>query len=48
MRNKRNRNNEDPYNGRAVAVINNPGETWTEHPASQNTLIKPVCMASLF
>jgi sialidase-1 len=48
MRNNRNRNNEGPDNGRAVAVTENLGETWTMHPTSQNALIEPVCMASLY
>lgn len=48
MRNNRNRNNEGPDNGRAVAVTGNLGETWTMHPTSQNALVEPVCMASLY
>ena len=48
MRNNRNRNNEGPDNGRAVAVTENLGKTWTMHPTSENTLIEPVCMASLY
>jgi len=48
MRNNRNRNNEGPDNGRAIAVTKDLGETWTEHPTSKNALIEPVCMASLY
>lgn len=35
-------------NGRAVAVTDDKGETWTMHPSSFNALPEPVCMASLF
>lgn len=48
MRNNRNRNNEGPDNGRAIAVTNDLGETWAEHPTSRNALIEPVCMGSLY
>ena len=48
MRNNRNRNNEGPDNGRAIAVTTNMGETWTEHPTSLNALHEPVCMGSLY
>lgn len=48
MRNNRNRNNEGPDNGRAIAVTGNLGETWTMHPTSEKALIEPVCMASLY
>lgn len=48
MRNNRNRNNEGPDNGRAVAVTGDLGATWTMHPTSENALIEPVCMASLY
>jgi sialidase-1 len=34
--------------GRAVAVTNDLGETWTEHSTSRNTLPEPVCMGSLY
>jgi len=48
MRNNRNRNNEGPDNGRAVAVTRNLGESWTMHPTSEKALPEPVCMASLY
>ena len=48
MRDNRNRNNEGPDNGRAVAVTTDMGMTWTEHPTSHSALIEPVCMGSLF
>jgi sialidase-1 len=38
MRNNRNRNNEGPDNGRAVAVTRNLGESWTMHPTSEKAL----------
>jgi sialidase-1 len=48
MRNNRNKNNEGPDNGRAVAVTTDMGKTWTEHPTSHSALIEPVCMGSLY
>ncbi len=48
MRNNRNRNNEGPDNGRAIAITPDMGDTWSEHPASQSALIEPVCMGSLY
>ena len=47
MRHNENRNNTTGGNGRAVAITNDLGETWTEHPTSRNTLIEPTCMASI-
>lgn len=32
---------------RSVAVSNDLGKTWTEHPTSRSALIEPVCMASI-
>lgn len=32
---------------RSVAVTNDFGQTWTEHPTSRTALPEPVCMASL-
>ena len=32
---------------RAVAVTEDLGDTWTEHPSSRKALPEPVCMASL-
>jgi sialidase-1 len=48
MRDNRNKNNEGTGNGRAVAVTNDMGKTWIEHPTSHNSLPEPVCMASLY
>ena len=47
MRDNRNRHNKSETNGRAIAVTNDLGETWTEHPSSHGALIEPTCMASL-
>lgn len=32
---------------RSVAITNDMGKTWTEHPTSRKALPEPVCMASL-
>jgi len=47
MRDNRNRTRKGENNGRAVAVTDDMGNTWIEHPTSHNALIEPVCMASL-
>ena len=47
MRDNRNRKNKSDTNGRAVAITNDLGENWEEHPTSHGALIEPVCMASL-
>ena len=47
MRDNRNRKEKGAGNGRAIAVSDDLGKTWTEHPASHHALIEPVCMASL-
>tara|TARA_R110002020_G_scaffold184120_1_gene380939 strand:- start:23393 stop:25090 length:1698 start_codon:yes stop_codon:yes gene_type:complete len=47
MRNNRNREEKGPKNGRAIAVTDDMGKSWTEHPTSRGALIEPVCMASL-
>jgi sialidase-1 len=47
MRDNRNRNNNGPDNGRAIAVTSDLGVTWSEHPTSHKALNEPVCMASL-
>jgi len=47
MRANSNRGNEGPDNGRAIAVTNDLGETWEEHPTSFRALPEPTCMASL-
>lgn len=46
MRDNRNRGNLD-VNGRRIAVTNDLGKTWTEHPTSRKELIEPTCMASI-
>lgn len=38
MRHNENRNNKD-VNGRAIAITNNLGKTWTEHPTSRKALM---------
>ncbi len=47
MRNNRNREEKGDKNGRAIAVSNNLGESWTEHETSCGALIECVCMASI-
>jgi sialidase-1 len=47
MRDNRNRNNTE-VNGRTIAVTNDLGVTWTEHPTSRKALIEPTCMASIY
>jgi len=47
MRDNRNRNNNGPDNGRAIAATSDLGVTWSEHPTSHKALNEPVCMASL-
>ena len=47
MRDNRNRQNKGATNGRAIAVTNDLGETWEEHPTSHSALIESVCMASI-
>ncbi|MGC9354048.1 MAG: sialidase family protein [Mariniphaga sp.] len=47
MRDDRNRRVKDETNGRAVAVTDDLGETWTIHPSSNSALPEPNCMASL-
>ena len=47
MRDNRNRKTKGLNNGRSIAVTNDLGKTWAEHPSSHNSLKEPVCMASL-
>jgi sialidase-1 len=47
MLNMRYRNPEAGKSSRAVAVTNDLGETWSEHPTSRTALPEPVCMGSL-
>jgi sialidase-1 len=47
MRDDRNRQIKDETNGRAVAITDDLGETWTIHPSSNSALPEPNCMASL-
>lgn len=47
MRDNRNRQEKGDKNGRAIAVTNDLGKTWTEHSTSHSALIEPVCMASI-
>lgn len=47
MRDDRNRQVKDETNGRAVAVTDDMGQTWTAHPSSNSALSEPNCMASL-
>jgi len=47
MRDDRNRTDKGATNGRAVAVTNDLGQTWTAHSSSNSALPEPNCMASL-
>jgi sialidase-1 len=47
MRDDRNRKIKDETNGRAVAVTDDLGKTWTIHPTSNSALQEPNCMASI-
>ncbi|SFC35084.1 sialidase-1 [Flagellimonas taeanensis] len=47
MRYNANRKNFTDTNGREIAVTHDLGQTWAEHPTSNNALIEPVCMASI-
>jgi sialidase-1 len=47
MRDNRNRDDKSDTNGRSVAISDNMGMTWKEHPTSRSALIEPVCMGSL-
>lgn len=47
MRDDLNRRVKDETNGRAVAVSDDLGKTWTVHPSSNSALPEPNCMASL-
>lgn len=47
MRDDLNRTDKSETNGRAVAVTNNFGKTWTTHKSSNSALQEPNCMASL-
>lgn len=47
MRYNANRKNFTDTNGREIAVTHDLGQTWEEHPTSNNALIEPVCMASI-
>src|SRR5690606_10168860 len=48
MRSGRNKGRLGTDNGRAIAVTDDLGDSWTEHPSSFNALPEPVCMASLY
>lgn len=48
MRANTNRGKEGADNGRAIAVTNDMGTTWQEHPTSFRALPEPTCMASLY
>ena len=48
MRDNRNRKEKGKANGRAVAITQDMGTTWTTHSSSHGALIEPVCMGSLY
>ncbi|WP_423127294.1 sialidase family protein [Gaoshiqia sp. Z1-71] len=47
MRDDRNRQDKGDSNGRAVAITNDLGKTWTVHPSSNSALPESNCMASI-
>lgn len=48
MRDDRNRaERKDTLNGRSVAITNDLGKTWVEHPTSRKALQESNCMASI-
>lgn len=47
MRSNANSKDTSHTNGRAIAVTNDLGESWTIHPTSHNALPEPTCMASI-
>lgn len=47
MRDDRNRTDKGTTNGRAVAITNDLGKTWTTHSSSNSALPEPNCMASI-
>ncbi|QEC52387.1 sialidase-1 [Anseongella ginsenosidimutans] len=48
MRSGKNKGNTGDDNGRPIAVSQDMGKTWQEHPASFGALPEPTCMASLY
>ena len=48
IRDNRNRQDKSETNGRAVYTTENLGNSWSEHASSHQSLIEPVCMASLY
>lgn len=48
MRDNRNRIDKSDKNGRAIFTTKDLGKTWIQHPSHHNTLIEPVCMASIY
>ena len=48
MRLNQNKGKLGSDNGRAVAVTDDLGISWAEHPSSSGALPEPVCMASLY
>lgn len=47
MRANSNRTDSTSTNGRAIAVTQNLGKSWTIHPTSHQALQEPTCMASI-
>lgn len=47
IRDNRNRQDTSVFNGRAVAVTRDLGQTWKVHPTNHSALIEPVCMGSI-
>ncbi|MBD2703833.1 exo-alpha-sialidase [Spirosoma sp. BT702] len=47
MRANKNRGNLSASNGRVIAVTNDLGKIWREHPSSSSALPEPTCMGSI-
>ncbi|GAB3987334.1 exo-alpha-sialidase [Spirosoma daeguense] len=47
MRANKNRGNLSAQNGRVIAVTNDLGKTWRDHPSSSSALPEPTCMGSI-
>ncbi|WP_215223557.1 sialidase family protein [Echinicola shivajiensis] len=48
MRDNRNRQDKSETNGRAIYTTLDLGNTWKMHPTNHDSLIEPVCMASIY
>jgi len=48
MRDNRNNQDKSDKNGRAIFITQNLGKSWIQHSTHHNTLVEPVCMASIY